>query len=173
MNRRNFLKTSALTSGTIIAFPQIFIAAPKPKISWEDFDWMTHPSQLAFRYEVKNGITSLNSISYTCKCQKTKLSFSENEPDLTKETKSITRQVTFPCGFEENPYTINLSYTVYTNETLLLEAQKMGFTHLHMFATGPYTINPVTLKKQFSYLIYGAKLPDWKTNQGKLQTVNL
>jgi hypothetical protein len=66
-----------------------------------------------------------------------------------------------------------MKFYVYTNETLLLAAKNMGLTHLYMFVKGPYTIHPLTYKKRYSYYVRGAKLPDWKTNRGKLQVVNV
>jgi hypothetical protein len=168
MNRRSFIQTTSLAAGALFLPFSIAAAKPKPKISWEDFDWLPLPVSLAFRLEHHGGgIHKLNSIPVIVKTWNTKLTSTE-DVDLTTETKIINRRW--------NPYgrkVINMKDTVYTNETLLLAAKKWGFTHLYMFFKGPYTIHPITYQKRYSYYVRGAILPDWKTDHGKLQIINV
>lgn len=177
MNRRDFLKTSVIAGAATLFTPAIVSAQPPapalPPISWKEFDWMKFPSELAFRVEVKDGKHQLVSTPYFCKTQKTKLVFFEGNPDLTAEKETVLYRHCIQHG-DEKPFRVRKEeMVVHTNPVLLHEAKKLGFTHIYMFVSGPYIINPVTYEKQYSYFIRGAKMPDWKTDHGKLQIVNV
>lgn len=166
MNRRQFLQTTATATGALFLPFSVLAATPKPKISWEDFDWMGMPSQLAFRIEIRNGKHHLASIPYLCRTWKTKLCYSEKNPDLTAETFVIDKNKNLPKVWHQEEGRFQ---TIYTNEILLLEAKNMGITHIYQFLRGTWIINPVTYQRDYTYYVRGARLPEWKTNRGKLQ----
>lgn len=176
MNRRDFFKTSAVATATLCATSVLGItAAAKPKISWKDFDWMPYPAALAFRIEVKNGRETIVSTPYVCKTLKTKLVVSAAEAereDWTQETLLVDRNIGLPKAWHQEDK--DRCQTVYTNETLLLEAKQLGFTHLYMFLRfGPIYDLETCKPSWYGYGIRGAKLPEWKTQNGKLQVVNV
>ena len=174
MNRRQFLQTASLATGALFLPFSIVAATPKPKISWKDFDWMPFPSCLAFRVEAKNGKHFLTSIPYVCKTWKTKIFSFVGEPDLTREKCQIPFRYIVPNTIASMSKIVMETREVHVNETLLLEAQKMGITHLYMFVRNEFQLWHPTENRFFNcYYVRGARLPDWKTNRGKLQVVNV
>ena len=168
MNRRQFIQAAALATGALF-FP-FSIVASKPKISWEDFDWMRLPAELAFRKEMKDGVEQVNSIPYLCKAQK--LSIPYDGTDLTQENFQKDWDAGLPEFWQTDNSCLRYS-TIYTNETLLLEAQKIGYTHIYMFVLSDPFVNPETWVSDRRYMVRGARLPDWKTDHGKLQIVKV
>lgn len=177
MNRRDFLKSSVIAGALTLFIPAIIAAAPPtpilPPISWKDFDWMKFPCELAFRLEVKDGKNQLVSTPYFCKTQKTKLVCVDGEPDLTLEKETVSYRYCIQRE-DEKPFGLRKEeMEVQTNPILLHEAKKLGFTHIYMFVKSPPVFHPETFQPFCGYLIRGAKMPDWKTNKGKLQIVNV
>lgn len=165
MNRRNFIETVGLGIGGLIALPMSSIGNPIPL--YKEFDWLPTPSSLLFRIENHNGNHSVVSKPIVARTYKTKI-ISDIDVDYTKET--ITKKVLYNFLGREITY----SQLVYTNENLLKYVKKQGFTHIYAFCRFEYpVINPVTNKPYMCYFIRGLRMPDWKTQNGKLQIVNV
>jgi len=170
MNRRSFLKTSILTAGALTCVPlNAIMDIPQcvPNISYIDFDWTNTPAFLGFRIERTSiPIISLKVVSMPLlvKAQKLKIRTSP-DVDLTNERQTVTS-----CGYLQ-PSTID----VFTNEILLTEAKKLGFTHLYCFCSSRVSIwQPYDKELPYrNYFVRGVKAPDWKLINGKLQVVNL
>ena len=169
MNRRNFLKTISVGVGATAVFTLVpsVITSPAPKISWEDFDWMPFPSCWFFKIEPHKGNYKFPSVIVTAKICKTKILYYENGPDLTRE-----RRIIQGTDFTRSGYKVNMPKTIYTNEILLLEAKRLGFTHIYMFHSPLTMIEPDRASRR-GYYISGASFPGWTTDHGKIQVVNV
>lgn len=165
MNRRNFIETLGLGIGGLIVLPMLSIGNPVPL--YKEFDWLPFPANLLYRIENHNGIHSLGVKSIAARTYKAKI-ISDIDVDYTKET--ITKKIIDEYLGRDIVY----PQLVYTNEILLKYAKEQRFTHIYTFFRFEHpVINPVTDKPYMCYYIRGLKMPDWKTQNGELQIVNV
>lgn len=153
MNRRQFLTSTALGLGAVTLAPTIALASNEVPL-YKQFDWFSRPASLIFRIESYQGKHSLVSTPIIARTQRLMIA-SRPDIDLTQQT-VVGRQ----SGEFDHPQ------TYYTNEFLLNEAKRMGFTHIYSFVS---YIEP----DRCWYVVRGVKKPDWKTVDGKLQVVEV
>jgi hypothetical protein len=148
MNRRNFIKASVIGSISLTGLVN-GVELNRSKVTYKDFDWVDRPVSYLFRMEKYNdnygGELRLVSIPVCCKILRCK-SVSDIGVDWTEEV------------LEEK------GHKYYTNEILLTEAKRNGYTHLYKFDSICYDGIRI-------YYLYGVKKENWKRVNGKIRIV--
>jgi hypothetical protein len=168
MNRRNFLKTTALGIGASVLTPSVTFCASEVS-PYKQFDWIPLPSSMLFRIETYQGRRSCVRMPVIAKSTLLKIITHCNVDDLTKQT--LTEEVACNHIIDHlGNHTTNTRRTYYTNKLLLAEAKKEGLTHIYNFQS--------YLDKQGDsefrwYIVRGVKKPGYKTLNNMLKTVEV
>jgi hypothetical protein len=165
MNRRDFFKSTGLSLAGIPFLKWSALADNFKSDSplYDQFDWVNTPVGLTFRIENERIV----SLPFVCKTIRLKI-VTHKDNDLSKQYFSQCRSgnVGFYTCYIKNFHI----QKIWTNKHLLKECLKLKLTHIYTIMQSP----PLCLgSDQVSYYVRGAKLPGWKTENGKLKVVNL
>lgn len=167
MNRRDFFKTSALGIAVAAITPTLSLAADEVPM-YKQFDYFDSPTATLWRVNNYRGNLSVVTTTAIAKTWKLKLK-SDIIVDHTEETIRESRMMEYGHGIK--PFKYTRSYN--TNELLLNEAKALDITHIYCFFRGPALCDPVTGKLFVSYFVRGARMPEWKLINNKLQVVKV
>ena len=167
MNRRDFFKTSALGVAVAAITPTLSLAADEVPM-YKQFDYFDSPTATLWRVNNYRGNLSVVTTTAIAKSWKLKLK-SDIIVDHTEETIRESRMMEYGHGIK--PFKCTRSY--YTNELLLKEAKALDITHIYCFFRSPPIFDLISGKVFVSYFVRGARMPEWKMVNGKLQVVDV
>lgn len=146
---------------------------------YKQFDWVPCHASVIYRIESFHGHPSTVCIPIIVKSQKLPLRGDINT-DYTTETIAGLVNVTYDINrfgdyITKERHHKNYIQTYYTNEVLLNEAKKLGFTHIYRFMSSRQSIwqpydEPLPYR---NYFVCGVKKPEYKTVNGKLQIIEI